>query len=204
MEQSTYTSKPNKKWKVIGIIFIVLTVIAMAGGTFFGIKFFDMRKDLDNRNAQIETLTTQITDLEKQLSAQQASGATDEEGYLVIKEWDIKAPLPAGLTDVYYQIEGDSAYIVARPATDASPYVLDVANNVKQYSLVALSRSSDSDQSHASAGTLVNSVHIGGYYFFVSGAQSYHGLFGTTDADHEMETRVQSMLVDMLKGIEAK
>ena len=207
MEENIYARKTHNSWKVIGIVFIVLAVVAVSVATFFGLKYFDMQNDINNRNNEIDTLTAQVADLQSQIANQKKTGTETEtktnKNYLVIEEWGVKAAIPEGLTDVYYQVDGDYAYIVARPATDASPFVLDVANNVKQYSLVALTRSEDSD-SHASAGTLASSVKIGNYYFFVSGAQAYMGLFGNTDADHEMETNVQTMLVDMLKNIEAK
>ena len=69
--------KPKNKWKIVGIIFIVLSVLALAAGGFLGWKYFDHKNQIDALNTEKDKISQERDDLAKKNAA--TTGELSEE-----------------------------------------------------------------------------------------------------------------------------
>ena len=77
---SPVIQNPKNKWKIVGIIFIVLTGLLLIGGGFLGWKFFDQKNQIealstekDKISQERDELTKKISDEADELSAEESA-----------------------------------------------------------------------------------------------------------------------------------
>ena len=200
MRDGTYLGKQRNGWKVIGIIFIIITICAVSVGMFFGLKYFDMKTNLDDKDTQISSLTSQITALNSQQNT--ATNIDTNTEQLIITEWGLKATIPAGITEVQYVIEGDTAHFIAKPASDTVMYAPGVTEDILTHSIVSMRRSTSGANEAVPGEFQSNNVELGGYHYLLGAAQGVLGIYNTSTGESDLEHGVIDQLIPMLKAVE--
>jgi hypothetical protein len=200
MESNIYIDKRRSGWKIVGVIFIVITIIALAAGVFLALKYMDDKNQITDQQNKISQLSGEVEGLKTKLAEAEAQKTTDTSGVsLAIKEWDIKITLPDSIVDVQYAIDSNNVYFIARPASGNVKYAPGVLDDVKGYALATLTRSTSNTIGGLATGQA--GIKIGDYYYFVSGAQGILEIYGTTDADYKAEATVRDALVKALETV---
>jgi hypothetical protein len=180
----------KNNWKVVGVVFIIISVVALAAAVFLGVKYLDVTGSRPGQPGGFGQFPSGADGPQLRPGGDEASRGTD----LAITEWDVSITVPKSLTDVHYVVNGDNAFFVARSASVDLTYATGVLDNIPQYALATLTRATSDANSEYSQST----VKLGDYYYLTTGAQGVTELYGATEADHRVEAIVRDMVVEML------
>jgi hypothetical protein len=177
-------------WKVTGVVFIVVSVLALAAVAFLGVRYLDLTSARPGQPGGMG----QFPDGAEGPQLRPGGDETRLGTSLEISQWNVAINVPSLLTDVHYVVEGDNAYFVARSSSVDLAYVAGVLDNVPQYALATLTRaSSDADAEHSQSAT-----KLGDYYYLVTGAQGVQEIYGTTETDYRVEAIMRDAMVEAL------
>jgi cell division protein FtsB len=103
--------KKRNGWKIVAIIFIILTLLISGAGGFIGYKFMQQNGDVDKAKADVKAANDKLKKAEQDLEGQLSDVSTEIEEdlgkELVITEWGIKFTIPSGLDGVKYKMSSD-------------------------------------------------------------------------------------------------
>jgi hypothetical protein len=168
----------DKKRKIITIVAITIFLIV---GTI--LIFAIIRQNISTDNSE----TTSGDDEKK-------------ENYLVISEWNIKFTLPDTITDVWYRIEGNTAYFVSKPKGFNVEFVADLDSNFAEYSRIILERSTEP---FIVIGEPYYWKKIDNHYFITTAESRITGLFGDVENADSYENIVFDGINQMLNTIQS-
>ncbi|MCL2869888.1 hypothetical protein FWF48_03755 [Candidatus Saccharibacteria bacterium] len=178
--------KPRNKWKAVGMIFIILTLLFGGAGGFLGYALMQKKNDLDSANknlkdvkAQLATAKTDLANAKKQNSTEESTN--NSANYLTVKEWGIKFTIPDGLTGLKYTISNDNLEfntdkVAAYGGICATDGVVGIIH-----------RSNVSNEQQPGEGNQLNVAAINGYYFYLASPQA-SCTTDTTGAQLQLDT----------------
>jgi hypothetical protein len=175
----------KNKWKVVGIVFIIISIVAVVAAVLLWTKNLEVQFPNRAGGPQLRPGGSELIP-----GGNEMSRGTD----LTITEWNVSITVPKSLTDVHYVVNGDNAFFVARSASVDLNYADGVLDNIQRYALATLTRATSDANSEYSQST----VKLGDYYYLTTGAQGVTELYGTTEADHRVEAIVRDAVVEML------
>ncbi|MCL2869889.1 hypothetical protein FWF48_03760 [Candidatus Saccharibacteria bacterium] len=173
MDGQSYISldnkKPKNKWKIVGIIFIILALLLGGAGGFIAYKFLNQKDELDSKQTALDKAKADLKIAQNKEAEDNTTVAeTESANYLTIKEWGIKFKIPDTLKNVTYTITGDSALVVAaNNPSKLTPFTGYACSGQKSNAAIARSKQDDITVN----GNKMSSVKIGDYYYAVTGRQ---------------------------------
>ncbi|MDN5274367.1 MAG: hypothetical protein JWP06_268 [Candidatus Saccharibacteria bacterium] len=186
------SSKQTGSTHVVIIIILVIALVATLGLVFW--QNFINKKSADTSSNQKKPTTNQPAEKVKD----------PNEGYLVLKDWNIKFKLPTDTTAITYykkQVEANNKdieedYEFSTKRVEALGGQCIEPNNMGSViRLAVLSRTKVKLENLVSTSVVNNNEPIAGYYYYASGAQSICADEGTS-----IQQQDRNMIFNALLG----
>lgn len=204
---------PKQTPKSVYITIIVLLIVALAAlGGWYWYKTRQLNQQLSDVTSKISSLQIDKDKLAADLKkAQESTTSSSDDGYIVIKEWNVKFKPGSELTDAVYYTAGNVAYISTRSLMSTAQLALDKQNNqeMRQGSacnpanaplgLVMRGKKGEPVQ-NSTYDKYEGTIKIGDYYYIVNGPQSTCSVDTSASA---LETKQNQALKVSIKTLQA-